>query len=67
MNLTHKIQLQGAKYRKIHRVTTTLYSAQYGKYWPGFLKDRLALILDPVIQTLDSAIYRINHYPADKY
>ena len=21
----------------------------------------------PVIQTLDSSIYRINHYPADKY
>ena len=21
----------------------------------------------PVVQTLDSAIHRINHYPADKY
>ena len=24
-------------------------------------------IRDPVVQTLDSAIHRINHYPADKY
>ena len=24
-------------------------------------------ILAPVVQTLDSAIQRINHYPADKY
>ena len=24
-------------------------------------------LLDPVVQTLDSAIHRINHYPADKY
>ena len=23
--------------------------------------------LAPVVQTLDSAIHRINHYPADKY
>ena len=23
--------------------------------------------LAPVVETLDSAIYRINHYPADKY
>ena len=46
MNLTQKIQPPGAKYRKIHKVTTTLYSAQYGKYWPGFLKGRLALIQD---------------------
>ena len=25
------------------------------------------LHLAPVVQTLDSAIHRINHYPADKY
>ena len=24
-------------------------------------------LLAPVLQTLDSAIHRINHYPADKY
>ena len=24
-------------------------------------------LLAPVVQTLDSAIQRINHYPADKY
>ena len=24
-------------------------------------------VLAPVVQTLDSAIHRINHYPADKY
>ena len=24
-------------------------------------------LLAPVVQTLDSAIHRINHYPADKY
>ena len=24
-------------------------------------------VLAPVVQTLDSAIYRINHYPMDKY
>ena len=25
------------------------------------------MLLAPVVQTLDSAIHRINHYPADKY
>ena len=25
------------------------------------------ICLAPVVQTLDSAIHRINHYPADKY
>ena len=25
------------------------------------------VLLAPVVQTLDSAIHRINHYPADKY
>ena len=25
------------------------------------------IILAPVVQTLDSTIHRINHYPADKY
>ena len=24
-------------------------------------------VLAPVVQTLDSALHRINHYPADKY
>ena len=24
-------------------------------------------ILTPVVQTMDSAIYRINHYPADQH
>ena len=28
---------------------------------------RRNLMLAPVAQTLDSAIHRINHYPADKY
>ena len=27
----------------------------------------VVLVLAPVVQTLDSAIHRINHYPADKY
>ena len=27
----------------------------------------LTTYLAPVVQTLDSAIHRINHYPADKY
>ena len=27
----------------------------------------LRSVLAPVVQTLDSAIHRINHYPADKY
>ena len=26
-----------------------------------------AIVLAPVVQTLDSVIHRINHYPADKY
>ena len=26
-----------------------------------------SILLAPVVQTLDSAIHRINHYPADKY
>ena len=26
-----------------------------------------SIFLAPVVQTLDSAIHRINHYPADKY
>ena len=30
---------------------------------PGILN----LLQAPVVQTLDSAIHRINHYPADKY
>ena len=25
------------------------------------------MVLGPVVQTLDSSIHRINHYPADKY
>ena len=25
------------------------------------------IVLAPVVQTLDSAIHRINHYPGDKY
>ena len=25
------------------------------------------IVLAPVVQTLDNAIHRINHYPADKY
>ena len=27
----------------------------------------LLILLAPVVQTLESAIHRINHYPADKY
>ena len=27
----------------------------------------LFLLTAPVVQTLDSAIHQINHYPADKY
>ena len=27
----------------------------------------IVIYLAPVVQTLDSSIYRINHYPADKY
>ena len=30
---------------------------------PAFLAEHQA----PVVQTLDNAIHRINHYPADKY
>ena len=30
------------------------------------LLDRV-ILQAPVVQTLDSAIHRINHYPADKY
>ena len=31
--------------------------------WTGLGKEELA----PVVETLDSAIHRINHYPPDKY
>ena len=31
------------------------------------LKSTRLVVLAPVVQTLDSAIHRINHYPADKY
>ena len=31
------------------------------------LCDSQDLCQAPVVQTLDSAIHRINHYPADKY
>ena len=31
------------------------------------LRVNSTIVLAPVVQTLDSAIHRINHYPADKY
>ena len=33
----------------------------------GRPKISVAVVQAPVVQTLDSAIHRINHYPADKY
>ena len=33
----------------------------------NFQKNKNVTLLAPVVQTLDSSIYRINHYPADKY
>ena len=32
-----------------------------------YTKTLRVIALTPVVQTLDSSIYRINHYPADKY
>ena len=40
------------------KVNKTLWSVHFGV---------VIVELAPVVQTLDSAIYRINHYPADKY
>ena len=34
---------------------------------PPTLGYGLFIQLAPVVQTLDSAIHRVNHYPADKY
>ena len=36
---------------------------------PSFLHKYVYLFIypAPIVQTLDSAIHRINHYPADKY
>ena len=34
----------------------------------GYEKTSLIIILQtPVVQTMDSAVHRINHYPADKH
>ena len=35
--------------------------------YTGVVAMHLFMDLAPVVQTLDSAIHRINHYPADKY
>ena len=32
----------------------------------SYFLDRFFILQAPVVQTLDSAIHRINHYPADK-
>ena len=31
------------------------------------MNDFVYIDLAPAVQTLDSAIHRVNHYPADKY
>ena len=40
------------------KVNKTLWSVHFGV---------VVVELAPVVQTLDSAIYRINHYAVDKY
>ena len=37
------------------------------KYYERYFSVVLFILLAPVVQTLDSAIHGINHYPADKY
>ena len=57
----------------LHATETWINSGRLGLWhWPFctfifLLKSRLAVNQAPVVQTLDSAIHRINHYPADKY
>ena len=46
-----------------------LISVKWGKVDPGDERTVALRFVSqaPVVQTLDSAIHRINHYPADKY
>ena len=46
-----------------------IYNLRVAEYPPKIWtrENREQIQLAPVVQTLDSAIHRINHYPADKY
>ena len=50
---------------------TTIYRMADGKWGPSNTPTKQstegALLLAPVVETMDSAVHRINHYPADKH
>ena len=41
--------------------------SEWAGHTSSVVKKISLLIRAPVVQTLDSAIHRINHYPTDKY
>ena len=53
----------------VRRVVFFLFFETSEMFRPFVLKTKTTQPLPqaPVVQTLDSAIHRINHYPADKY
>ena len=60
-----------------HKVRTANHSSPYQMWVNGMLNEDNTLVsgqldedpndLAPVVQTMDSAVHRINHYPADKH
>ena len=40
---------------------------KFSSFFPLNIRNAEFNVQAPVVQTLDSAIHRINHYPADKY
>ena len=50
-------------------ITTHLHTkkTQIVEHFSSSKSQGMAIVLAPVVQTLHSAIHRINHYPADTY
>ena len=66
--------LQKSSYSLIQKIAPQAKSGKHLQIWffpqfgeknGGVLSMRMQVILAPVVQRLDNAIHRINHYPAD--
>ena len=55
------------RWAEIHPSPTILNISEDLRIGEGMRENNAYHFLAPVVQTLDSAIRRINHYPADKY